>query len=102
MDAVASLLPETSTPEDRAKSDDIRGNPDMPRALTMDMGRRLSTKHPNITRHRLSFMGPVITVLDITVLDITVLDITVLDGVGEGDGDKRRTRWGLLGCLKNF
>ena len=53
----------------------------------MDMGRRLSTKHPNITRHRLSFMGPV----------ITVLDIMVLDGVGEGDGDKRRTRWDLLG-----
>jgi hypothetical protein len=87
MDAVASLLPETSIPEDRARSDDIRGNPDMPRALTMDMGRRLSTKHPNITRHRLSFMGPV----------ITVLDIMVLDGVGEGDGDKRRTRWDLLG-----
>jgi hypothetical protein len=82
MDAMASLLPETSTPEDRAKSDDIRDNPDMPRALTMAMGRRSFTKHPDITRRRLSFMARV----------ITVLDIMVRDGVGEGDGKKRRAR----------
>jgi hypothetical protein len=77
MDAVASLLPETSTPEDRDRSDDIRGNPE----LTMDMGRRSFTNHPDITRHRLSFMAPV-----------TVLDIIVRDGVGEGDGETRRAR----------
>jgi hypothetical protein len=79
MDAVASLLPETSTPEDRDRSDDIRGNPELSRALTMDMGRRSFTNHPDITRHRLSFMAPV-----------TVLDIIVRDGVGEGDGETRR------------
>jgi hypothetical protein len=95
MDAVASLLPETSIPEDRDRSDDIRGNPDMPRALTMAMGRRSFMKHPDITRHRLSFMAPVIT-----VLDITVLDIMVLGGVGEGDGENRRTRQGLIGWRK--
>jgi hypothetical protein len=89
MDAVASLLPETSIPEDRDRSDDIRGNPDMPRALTMAMGRRSFMKHPDITRHRLSFMAPV-----------TVLDIMVLGGVGEGDGENRRTRHGLIGWRK--
>jgi hypothetical protein len=53
MDAAASLLPEISISEDRDRSDDIRGNPDMQRALTMDMGRRSFTKHPDITRRRL-------------------------------------------------
>ena len=81
MDALASLLPETSPPEDRDRSDDIRGNPELSRALTMDMGRRSFTNHPDITRHRLSFMAPV-----------TVLDIIVRDGVGEGDGETRRAR----------
>ena len=84
MDAVASLLPETSTPEDRDRSDDIRRNPDMPKALTMAMVRRSFTKRPDITRRRLSFMAPVITVLDITVPDIMV-------GVGE-DGGERKVR----------
>ena len=82
MDALASLLPETSTPEDRDRSEEIRGNPDMSRALTMAMGRRSFTNHPDITRRRLSFMAPV----------ITVLDIMVRDGVGEGDGETRRAR----------
>jgi hypothetical protein len=59
----------------------------MPRALTMAMGRRSFMKHPDITRRRLSFMAPVIT-----VLDITVLDIMVLGGVGEGDGESRCAR----------
>ena len=81
MDAAASLLPEISISEDRDRSDDIRGNLDMQRALTMGMGRRSFTKHPDITRHRLSFMAPV-----------TVLDIIVRDGVGEGDGETKRAR----------
>ena len=48
----------------------------------MAMGRQSFTKHPDITRRRLSFMGRV----------ITVLDIMVRVGVGEGDGEIRCAR----------
>jgi hypothetical protein len=89
MDAAALLLPETLTPEDRDRADDIRANPDMQRALTMGMDRRSFTKHPDITHHRLLSMAPV----------ITVLDITARDGVGE-DGGKNRDAPPLRSTLK--